>query len=71
VINPSCLRRQGGTVVTLAKAIYDEDAFDRLPILADALEDAGCDEAELLRHLRGPGPHVRGCFALDLVPGKS
>ena len=39
----------------------------RLPILADALEDAGCTSPELLDHLRGPGPHVLGCWALDLL----
>jgi hypothetical protein len=43
----------------------------RLAVLADALEDAGCTEIELLGHLRGPGPHVRGCWALDLVLSKS
>jgi hypothetical protein len=56
--------------VTLAGTMYAERAFGRLPILADALEDAGCPNAELLAHLRGPGPHVRGCWALDLVLGK-
>jgi hypothetical protein len=59
------------TAVALAEGIYADRAFDRLPILADALEDAGCDAAELLAHLRGDGPHVRGCWALDLVLGKS
>jgi hypothetical protein len=43
----------------------------RLALLADALEDAGCTDAELLGHLRSPGPHVRGCWAVDLVLGKS
>jgi hypothetical protein len=57
----------GGAVANLAWAIADEEAFDRLPILADALEDAGCAEPELLGHLRGGGPHVRGWWALDLV----
>lgn len=42
----------------------------RLAILADALEDADCDHADLLTHLRGPGPHVRGCWAVDLLLGK-
>ncbi|MDY3554702.1 hypothetical protein R5W24_003831 [Gemmata sp. JC717] len=60
-----------GTVIALAEGIYAERAFDRLPILADALQDAGCDSDELLNHLRGKGPHVRGCWALDLVLGKS
>ncbi len=58
------------SALSLAEGIYAERAFDRLPILADALEDAGCDAAELLAHLRGDGPHVRGCWALDLVLGK-
>jgi hypothetical protein len=54
----------------LAQGIYEEKAFDRMPILADALQDAGCDSDELLNHLRSSGPHVRGCWALDLVLGK-
>jgi hypothetical protein len=57
-------------VLLLARGIYDERAFDRVPILADALQDAGCDSDDILTHLRGPGPHVRGCWALDLVLGK-
>jgi hypothetical protein len=59
------------TVVALAKGIYEERAFDRMPILADALQDAGCDYDDLLGHCRGPGPHVRGCWVVDLVLGKS
>jgi hypothetical protein len=59
------------TVRELARAIDDDRAFDRLPLLADALEDGGCPDAELLGHLRGPGPHVRGCWAVDLVLGKT
>jgi hypothetical protein len=43
----------------------------RLGVLADALEEAGLTDADLLRHLRGPGPHVRGCFALDSILAKS
>lgn len=55
------------TVRSLAHGIYIDRAFDRLPILADALQDAGCESPDLLDHLRGPGPHVKGCWALDLV----
>jgi hypothetical protein len=57
-------------VTTMAHAIYNERAFDRLPILADALEEAGCTSPEILAHCRGPGPHVRGCRVVDLVLGK-
>jgi len=59
------------TALTLANGIYDDRAFDRLPILADALEEAGCTDREILGHLRGPGPHVRGCWCVDLLLGKS
>jgi hypothetical protein len=55
------------TATSLAQAVYSERAFDRLPILADALEDAGCGDPVLLAHCRGEGPHVRGCWAVDLV----
>jgi hypothetical protein len=57
-------------VVALARGIYDERAFDRLPVLADALQDAGCDHPDVLAHCRGPGPHVRGCWVVDLLLGK-
>jgi hypothetical protein len=55
------------TAIGLARAIYGEIAFDRLPILADALEDAGCDDEYLLRHCRVDAVHARGCWAVDLV----
>jgi hypothetical protein len=54
----------------MAQAIYNERGFDRLPILGDALEDAGCTDRDILDHCRGPGPHVRGCWAVDLLLGK-
>src|SRR5262249_36749153 len=59
------------TVVTLAQSIYEERSFDSLPILADALEEAGCTDADILAHCRGPGPHVRGCWVVDAILGKS
>lgn len=59
------------SAVSLASAIYAERAFDQLPILADALEEAGCHHADVLAHCRGPGPHVRGCWVIDLVLGKA
>jgi hypothetical protein len=62
------------TVLSLAQAAYDERAMPsgeldrhRLGILADALEEAGCANNENLAHLRGPGPHVRGCWVVDLI----
>jgi hypothetical protein len=61
---------QGDTIPKLARAIYDGRAFDRLPVLADALEDAGCTDAAILSHCRGEGPHTRGCWVVDLLLGK-
>ena len=58
------------TVLSLAEGIYADHAFDRLPILADALMDAGCVEPVVLNHCQGPGRHVRGCWVVDLVLGK-
>jgi hypothetical protein len=67
----STMALHGGSVSHLAEAVYADRAFDRLPLIADALEDAGCTDADLLGHLRSPEPHVRGCWAVDLVLGKS
>jgi hypothetical protein len=69
-ISPMVLAWKDGTVPKIAQIIYDECAFDRLPVLADALEEAGCSDQELLTHLRAPGPHVPGCWAIDLLLGK-
>jgi hypothetical protein len=69
-IDSAWLAWNGGTIPKIAEAIYDEKAFDRFPVLADALEEAGCDNAEFLAHLREPGPHVRGCWVVDLLLGK-
>jgi hypothetical protein len=60
----------GGTIAKLAEAIYAEWGWERLPVLGDALEEAGCDDEAILTHLRSGGRHVRGCWALDLVLGK-
>ena len=64
------LRWLSSTVLDLARTIYDERAFDRLPILADALMDAGCDSDEIINHCRSEGPHVRGCWVVDLLTGR-
>jgi hypothetical protein len=66
------------SVTALARAAYDERHLpsghldqQRLAVLADAVEEADCSDDEILVHLRGPGPHVRGCFAVDLLLGKA
>jgi hypothetical protein len=69
-IDPWWLAWNDGTIPNLAQGIYDERAFDRLPILADALEEAGCHDADILAHCRSEGPHVRGCWVVDLLLGK-
>jgi hypothetical protein len=57
-------------VVALARGIYADRAFDRMPILADALQDAGCEHPDVLNHCRADTVHVRGCWVVDLVLGK-
>jgi hypothetical protein len=58
------------TALSLARQMYESRDFSAMPILADALQDAGCDNEDVLSHCRGPGPHVRGCWVCDLVLGK-
>jgi hypothetical protein len=71
-VAPAVLAWQGGMVGRLAAAIYEERDFsqERMGVLADAAEEAGLDDAELLAHLRSPGPHARGCWAVDLLLGR-
>jgi hypothetical protein len=59
------------TAVSLAERVYATQDFSALPILADALQDAGCENAEVLEHCRGGGEHVRGCWVIDLVLGRA
>jgi hypothetical protein len=56
------------TALALARQMYESRDFSAMPILADAFQDAGCDD--ILAHCRGDGPHVRGCWVVDLVLGK-
>jgi len=58
------------TVIDLPSTIYDERTFDRMPILADALMDAGCDSEEIINHCRSEAPHSLGCWVVDLLLGK-
>jgi hypothetical protein len=69
-VEQSWLMWNDGAVTKIAREVYDERAFNRLPILGDALQDAGCDNPDILSHCRGPGPHVRGCWVVDLLLGK-
>jgi hypothetical protein len=64
-------RWRSADVLGLAQAAYDNRAFDRLPLLADALMDAGCADEDILGHCRGAGLHVRGCWVVDLVLAKA
>jgi hypothetical protein len=61
---------QSATVMSIAAALYDERDFDRMPILADALEDVGCTNTDILNHCRQPGVHARGCWVVDAILGK-
>jgi hypothetical protein len=69
-IDSSWLTWSDSIVVKMAGAIYEDRGFDRMPVLADALEKAGCTDAAILDHCRGPGPHVRGCWVVDRLLGK-
>src|SRR5262249_38992633 len=70
-IDPAWLAWNNRTSPQLAHGIDEERAFERLPILADALEEAGCTDADILSHCRQQGEHVRGCWVLDLLLGKT
>ena len=59
------------TVTTLAQQMYESCDFSTMPILADALQDAGCGNEDILTHCLGPGPHVRACWVVDLVLAKA
>ena len=67
LFNPAWLT---ATVQSLAQTIYEERAFDRMPILGDALEESGCSNADILNHCRQPGEYAKGCWVVDLLLGK-
>jgi hypothetical protein len=71
VLDNRLLHWNDAAVVKIAQSIYDARRFADLPILADALEDAGCADAAILEHCRSGGEHVRGCWVVDLLLGKS
>jgi hypothetical protein len=71
-LDPAWLQWQDATVLRMAKGIYEERAFDRMRVLADALLDAGCDDEAMLAHCREQGcVHAKGCWVIDLLLGKS
>lgn len=70
-LDHSWLALTDGAIPKMAKVIYADRAFAHLPLLADALEEAGCDSREILDHCRSGGEHVRGCWVVDLLLGKS
>jgi hypothetical protein len=72
-ISPTLFSWQAGALVRLANAVYEQRGEfdrDRIAILSDAVEESGCTDASILSHLRGPGPHWRGCWCVDLLLGK-
>jgi hypothetical protein len=68
---PEVLAWNDGTIQKLAQGMYDDRAFQWLPMLTDALEEAGCGDADILTHCRQTGLHVRGCWVVDALLGKS
>jgi hypothetical protein len=69
-VQPAWRAWNGGTLVRMARAIYDERRFGDLPVLADALEEAGCADDAILAHCRGGVEHARGCWVVDQLLGK-
>jgi hypothetical protein len=69
-VDPGWATANGSTVAKMAQGIYEDHRFGDLPTLADALEDAGCTDGEILAHCRGGGEHARGCWVVDLLLGK-
>ncbi len=70
MVDPAWLAWNDGAVAKIGQVIYDSRCFEQMPILADALEEAGCTDADMLAHCRNPGEHARGCWIVDLVLGR-
>jgi hypothetical protein len=69
-LDPHWLAWEDGTVPRIARGIYEDRAFDRMPILGDALEEAGCSYEDILAHCRSGDEHLRGCWVLDMILDK-
>jgi hypothetical protein len=70
-LDPAWLTWHDGLLVSMARQMYDSRDFSDMPILADALEEGGCSNQDILGHCRSGGEHVRGCWVVDLLLGKS
>lgn len=71
VLDPAVLAWRQGLVPRMARMIHDERRYEEVPILGDALEEAGCTDADVLAHARAPGPHVPGCWLVDSLTENS
>jgi hypothetical protein len=69
-LDPAWLSWHGGLLVSMARQMYQSRDFSDMPVLADALEEAGCTNQDILAHCRAGGEHVRGCWIVDLLSGK-
>jgi hypothetical protein len=69
-LDPARLSWHDGLLVSMSRQMYDSRDFSDMPVLGDALEEAGCTDADILGHCRSAGEHVRGCWIVDLLLGK-
>ena len=69
-VETAWLAWHGGRIVSMVAHLFEAGDFGDLPVLADALEEAGCADTDILAHCRAGGGHVRGCWVLDLLLGK-
>ncbi|HEY7314823.1 MAG TPA: hypothetical protein VH643_36090 [Gemmataceae bacterium] len=70
-LDPAWLTWHDGLIVSMARRMYDSRDFSDMPVLADALEEAGCTNQDILGHCRSAGEHVRGCWVIDSILGRS
>jgi hypothetical protein len=70
-LDPAWLTWHDGLLVSMARQMCESRDFSDMPILADALEETGCSNQDILGHCRSGGEHVRGCWVVDLLLGKS
>jgi hypothetical protein len=66
-VDSAWLSQHNGRIRKLAKRMYDSRDFSDMPVLGELLEEVGCNVAAILNHCRERGPHVRGCWVLDLI----